>query len=301
MNGQSYQIGERTLEMGSKYLTELRSSNDIMDNVEALRARLKKDGYLLIRDFHNREQVLAARNEFLRKLQSMGRLEEGSPLELGRIHADNKSAIWGKGVDELKEDFPQFLEVVNGPRVMSFFEKLLGGPCLTYDYKWPRAIARGGNTGAHYDVVYMGRGTKNVYTLWTPFDDISLEKGTLAMCLGSQDFDKVRQTYGELDVDRDNVAKGWFSEDPVEIVDKFHGQWATTPFRAGDAILFGMYMMHSSLNNTTDFYRISSDTRYQLASEPVDERWIGAKPKGHYAWGKTPEKSMEEARKEWGV
>ena len=60
-------------------------------------------------------------------------------------------------------------------------------------------------------------------------------------------------------------------------------------------------MMHTSLNNNTNRYRISADTRYQLASEPVDERWIGRKPKGHYAWGRTPQKSVAEARKEWGV
>jgi ectoine hydroxylase-related dioxygenase (phytanoyl-CoA dioxygenase family) len=154
--------------------------------------------------------------------------------------------------------------------------------------------------GAHYDVVIWG-GTKNVYTMWTPFDDIPLEMGTLALCLGSQHFEKMKTTYGQMDVDRDNVATGWFSEDPIEIADTFGGQWATTAFAAGDAIFFGMFMMHASLNNTTNRYRISSDTRYQLASEPVDERWIGTKPKGHYAWGKTPLKPVEQARKEWGI
>lgn len=191
--------------------------------------------------------------------------------------------------------------MVNDPAVLDFFERLLGGPAITYDYKWPRAVARDGNTGAHYDIVYMGRGTPNVYTMWTPYSDLPLEMGTLAMCLGSQHFEKIKETYGRMDVDRDNVAKGWFSEDPVEIIDTFGGQWATTSFEAGDMIIFGMFMMHASLNNTTNRYRISSDTRYQLAAEPVDERWIGAKPKGHYAWNKTPSKTIEAARKEWGV
>ncbi|GIP31506.1 phytanoyl-CoA dioxygenase family protein [Paenibacillus sp. J2TS4] len=294
-------IGQRELEMGSKYLTELRSSNDIWEDTEALRARLAEDGYLLIRGFHDRERVLSARMDFLRKLQAMGRLDPHAPLEEGVISKENKGGMWGGSAEELQADFPHFLEVVNHPSVMSFFDRLLGGKSMTYDYKWPRAIAHGGNTGAHYDVVYMGRGTKNVYTMWTPFGDTPLELGTLAMCLGSQHYDKIKQTYGEMDVDRDNVATGWFSEDPVEIVDTYGGQWATTAFEAGDVIIFGMYMMHTSLNNRTNRFRISSDTRYQLASEPVDERWIGHKPKGHYAWGKTPQKSVADARKEWGV
>lgn len=295
------QIGERELEMGSTYLTELRSSNDILNDTEALRQRLQEDGYLLIRGFHDREEVLEARMEFLRSLQAAGKLDPDAPIEEGIIGPENKGGMWGRSADDLQEEFPHFLNVVNSPKVFSFFEQLLGGPVLTYDFKWPRAIAKGGNTGAHYDNVYMGRGTKNVYTMWTPFSDIPLELGTLAMLLGSQNYEKIKQTYGQMDVDRDNVATGWFSDDPIEIVDMYGGQWATTAFEAGDVIIFGMFMMHASLNNTTNRFRISSDTRYQLASEPVDERWIGKKPKGHYAWGKTPSKSVKEARKEWGV
>ncbi|WP_211746211.1 phytanoyl-CoA dioxygenase family protein [Paenibacillus sp. Marseille-Q4541] len=295
-------IGQRELEMGSKYLTELRSSNDILEDTEALKNRLNEDGYLLIRGFHDRERVMSARMDFLLKLQSMGRIHPDAPLEEGRISDEgNKGGMWGGSAEELQTDFPHFLEVVNHPSVMSFFDRLLDGKSMTYDFKWPRAIAQGGNTGAHYDVVYMGRGTKNVYTMWTPFGDTPLEMGTLAMCLGSQHYDKIKQTYGEMDVDRDNIATGWFSEDPVEIVDKYGGQWATTSFEAGDAIIFGMYMMHTSLNNETNRFRISSDTRYQLASEPADERWVGRKPKGHYAWGQTPQKTVADARKEWGV
>ncbi|RXZ83347.1 phytanoyl-CoA dioxygenase [Paenibacillaceae bacterium] len=296
-----YTMGKQTLEMGSRYLTELRISNDILTDAHALRDRLQEDGYLFIKGFHDREQVLAARGEFLNKLHEMGRLDPQAALADGIIGSDNKTAMWAKGEAELQADFPQFLEVVNGQRVMRFFDELLGGPSITYEFKWPRAISRGGNTGAHYDVVYMGRGTKNLYTMWTPFGDIPLEMGTLAICLNSQNFERIKQTYGESDVDRDNIATGWFSEDPIELVDTFGGQWATAPFEAGDAIIFGMYTMHASLNNETDHYRISSDTRYQLASEPVDERWVGRKPKAHYAWGKTTPKPVEEARKEWGV
>ena len=69
----------------------------------------------------------------------------------------------------------------------------------------------------------------------------------------------------------------------------------------GDALLFGMYTMHGSLTNTTNRYRLSCDTRYQLASEPADERWIGAKPKGHYAWTSGETVPMEQARAKWGV
>ncbi|SDW46819.1 phytanoyl-CoA dioxygenase family protein [Paenibacillus sp. CF384] len=294
-------MGNAELEMGSKYLTELRSANDLLHDVDALRQRLEEDGYLLIRGFHDRADVMSARSGILQKLHDMNKLDAGFPIEEGVIAQGAKGAMFGGAVNEEDENMMPFYHLVNSEKVMSFFDRLLGGEAMTYDYKWPRAVGNGDFTGAHYDIVYMGRGTKQVYTMWTPLGDVPYEQGPLSICLGSQNFEKMKATYGQMDVDRDNIELGWISKDPIECVDKFGGQWATTPFEAGDMIIFGMFLLHGSVNNTTSRFRISSDTRYQLRSEPVDERWVGVKPKGHYAWGQEKSKSMEEARKEWSI
>jgi hypothetical protein len=289
-------IGKAELEVGGPYLQELRDSNDLLGDWKALQQRMATDGYLLIRGLHDRDKVLQAREEMLRLLSETGRLAPDTPLEEGRIGPDNKGALF----NGIEPPMPKLLEVVNSNHVMQFFNHFFGGPSLTYDYKWVRAVGHQHFTGAHYDIVYMGRGTRNLYTMWTPLGDISLEMGGLAVLLGSQHLEKVKETYGNMDVDRDNI-EGWFSNDPLELVEKFGGVWATTEYKAGDAIIFGMFTMHGSLTNQTNRYRLSVDTRYQLASEPADERWIGAKPKGHYAWGKGKMKSMEEARRDWGI
>ncbi|MEF3305479.1 phytanoyl-CoA dioxygenase family protein [Paenibacillus sp. GYB003] len=283
-------------EMGGPHLTELRSSNDIFGDPEALRERMREDGYILIRGFHDREKVLKARADILDKLNAMGKLDPSATYDNPVIAAGGKGAMFGGP----NRDLPSFLDVVNAPETMGFFSSFLGGPALTFDYKWLRAVATGGFTGAHYDIVYMGRGTKNVYTLWTPFGDTPVELGTLAVLLGSHRLDKLKATYGEMDVDRDRMD-GWFSRDPGELIDKFGGRWATTDFRAGDAIFFGMYLLHSSTENTTNRFRISCDTRYQLASEPADERWIGESPKGHTPHKPEERAAIEEARKRWGL
>lgn len=289
-------LGNHEVELGGKYVKELKDSNDIAEDFAALRQRLQEDGYLLIRGLHDRTQVLNARANLLEKLSQEGKLDPHYPIEEGRIGSENKGAFWGG----TSEDSPGLLDMVNALPLMSFFDQLFAGPSITYDFKWARSVPRGNFTGAHYDIVYMGRGTKNLYTLWSPLGDISYEMGGLALCLGSQHFEKIKQTYGQMDVDRDNVT-GWFSNDPVEIVDKFGGVWATTEFQAGDALIFGMYMMHCSLTNKTDHHRLSVDTRYQLSSEPVDDRWVGKKPKAHYAWGQGTTLPMEDARAKWGV
>jgi hypothetical protein len=293
-------VGKREMELGGN-LGFLRDSNDILNDVTALRERMKEDGYLLIRGLHNREQVLTARRQMLEKLAENNALDPQAPLMDGVINKDAKSKFFG-GTNRLTS-CPGFQELVKAPPVMGFFEKFLGGPARTFDYKWLRVVGKGDFTGAHYDIVYMGRGTQNLYTCWTPIGDVSYDMGPLTLCVGSHksEFAKLQQTYGKMDVDRDHV-QGWYSGDPNEVVERFGGKWHTAEFKAGDALIFGMYTLHMSLTHNSNKFRISSDTRYQLASEPVDERWIGEKPLAHYSWN-TPGKTvtMEEARKKWGV
>ena len=80
---------------------------------------------------------------------------------------------------------------------------------------------------------------------------------------------------------------GTLSHNPPQVRHKFGGRWLTTEYQAGDFLTFGMFLVHASLDNRTpNRLRISSDSRYQRASEPIDERWIGANPPGHSVAGK---------------
>jgi hypothetical protein len=294
-----YKFGNRYLEMGGKYLTELRDSDDIMDNTDALRQRMAEEGYLLFRGFHDRDDILQARGDILNKLAAEpGRIDPDYPVSEGIVGPNPRMALFGG----TNEDTPSLLKVANSPKLMQFFERFLGGEVLTYDYKWPRAVPTGKASGCHYDIVYMGRGTPNLYTVWTPLGDVPKELGSLALCLGSQHFTQVKEVYGTLDVDRDKTNGGILTEDPVEIVDQFGGKWATTDFRAGDIIIFGMFILHFALKNDTNCYRTSMDTRYQLKSEPADERWIGQKPIGHYSRKEDTEKqSLQNYRQQLGL
>lgn len=291
-------MGERELELGGKYLGSLREANNLLGDAEALRARIEEDGYLLIRGLQDREKVQGARRVVLENLNANGQVDPSAPLDEGIVKEGASGAFLG-GSKSITHT-PEFLGVVESPEIMGFFETFLGGPVLTFDYKWLRAVGPGAFTGAHYDVVYMGRGTLDLYTCWTPLADIPLELGPICMWVGSHRLDQVKRTYGKMDVDRDHV-EGWFSKDPVELVDRYGGQWQTSEFRMGDVLIFGMFLMHGSINNCTNRFRLSSDTRYQRADQPVDERWIGDNPIAHYVWHQGKMVSMDEMRKQWGV
>jgi ectoine hydroxylase-related dioxygenase (phytanoyl-CoA dioxygenase family) len=49
----------------------------------------------------------------------------------------------------------------------------------------------------------------------------------------------------------------------------------------GDVVIFNMQLVHGSLDNQTDRIRLSTDIRFQLAAESIDERWVGENPPGH--------------------
>ena len=63
-------------------------------------------------------------------------------------------------------------------------------------------------------------------------------------------------------------------------------RWLTAPeFRMGDVLIFTMKTVHAGTDNDTRALRLSTDSRYQRADAPVDERWVtganGEAPVGH--------------------
>jgi hypothetical protein len=205
-----------------------------------------------------------------------------------------------RGNEELKTG--ALRRLVYGPRVMGFFGRLLGAEATSYNFQWLRVAAPGAASGIHADVVYMGRGTHDLYTCWTPIGDVTPEMGPLVLCLGSHTWPAVRETYGRCDVDRD-LIEGIFSRDPAELVDRFGGRWATADFRAGDVVIQSIYILHASLTNVSNRYRISCDNRYQRKGEPVDDRWAGETPRGHGAFWDPDARlePIEVSRERWGL
>lgn len=276
----------------------LRSSEDLLGDPEALRARLQEDGYLYIRGFFDPELVRAARLSMLRRLDAAGLLDPAAPLADGIIHPE-------KGIPflpSLANPNPEVARVVYGPELLGFYERLLGGAVRHFDYTWVRSIARAVGTNAHCDLVYMGRGTHRLLTCWVPYGEVTLEQSPLMLLEGSHRQSARIQNYLSVDVDAycenrpDEVKKvrdegGWahsgvLSNNCVSLREKFGGRWLTAHFQPGDFLTFPMNMVHAALDHTCNRIRLSTDTRYQLASEPADERWVGPNPAAHGRAGK---------------
>jgi Phytanoyl-CoA dioxygenase (PhyH) len=273
---------------------ELDRSTDLLDDPAALRERMRAEGYLYLPGYLDRAEVLAARQEIAERLAAASHTAPGTPPAELIARAGLDIAF----LPELALDNPPLDRLLYSGRMIEFFTHFLGGQVRHYDFTWLRTVAPGRGTAPHMDIVFMGRGTTNLYTTWTPLGDIPLEMGGLMILERSHQHERLNDGYGRKDVDAycvnhvgegytkmgggGNIAPGgWLSKNPVKLRHNLGGRWLTTNFQAGDILVFSMFTVHTSLDNHSDRIRISSDTRYQLASEPVDERWVGEHPPAH--------------------
>lgn len=259
----------------------LRDSGDLAGDAGALRARMEEDGYLFLPGYLDRAAVLAARGVITDRLGAQGLLDPERPAQ---------EAVARPGValhfkPDLAEQNPALMAVLYDGPMMAFWRRFFGEPVRHFDYTWMRAVAPGRGTAPHCDSVYMGRGTKKLHTAWTPLGDISYELGGLMILENSHKNERLKANYGSRDVDthctnHNNIratgssAFGALTQNPARIRERLGGRWLTHAFRAGDLLVFSIFTVHASLDNHSDRIRLSSDTRYQPASEPADERWI---------------------------
>ncbi|MGH2562307.1 MAG: phytanoyl-CoA dioxygenase family protein [Thermomicrobiales bacterium] len=273
-----------------------RSSIDAVDDVAELRRRMEDDGYLYLPGYLDRDHVLDARQEIVTRLAEEGALEPGTdPME-----AVVRSGIEFKFRPDLAKNNQPLDRVLYAGRMMAFYERFLGGEVRHFDFTWLRAIAPGRGTAPHGDSVFMNRGTTMLYTAWVPLGDVDYHLGGLIVLEKSHKIEEITNDYGQMDVDSfcsnfpdaelyERGEKWWsgaLSDDPFELRRQLGVRWLTAEFKAGDLLTFTIYTLHASLDNQSNRIRLSSDSRYQLASEPIDERWVGEDPIGHGAAGK---------------
>lgn len=299
----------RDLDTSPEAFGFLRSSATFAGDPDALSARLAEDGYLYLPGYLAREEVTEARQIVLERAQAEGILDTAHPLMDG-VLKESRNPYFRPAYTENNAALMRVL--YDGPMI-ALFETLFGGGAVRhFDYTWLRAVGPGAGTAPHCDVVYMGRGTHELLTAWTPLGDIPLTVGGLiilenshrrsAEALGDylqQDVDTYcangpnaeKVLSGQLNWEHWNGSgepwDGSISHDPVSLREQLGGRWLTAPeYRMGDVLLFTMRTVHASIDNQTRYLRLSTDTRYQPADAPIDERWVGEKPIAHGLSGK---------------
>jgi hypothetical protein len=285
------------LDMSEECFGELRESSYLIGDGEALRSRMKEDGYLYFRGFFKRDDVMAARKVLTQRLADAGYLLAGTDPMDGILSPEKG----GTFRPDFTENNPPLHQLLYTGRIMDFYREFFGEDIRHFDFTWLRTVGFGNGTRPHCDIVYMGRGEREkLLTAWIPMGDAPVHVGGLSILEGSHLQHERLRHYLERDVDtycsnspdveqiKETMrTKGWYkwdgslAKDPVSLRNKLGGRWLTTDYEAGDLLTFTMATVHASIDNKSNLIRISSDSRYQPASSVADERWIGEKPPAH--------------------
>lgn len=289
---------ERPLDLASDAFGWLTDSSPLLDDTTALRARMATDNYLFLPGFWPLEEVAAGRRMMVDRIRERDWIDESRPLDELFVRPGLDTVPIGAGAriqGALARDNPGLKQFLFEGRLRAFWERFLGGSMAHFDNVNTRVTPPGSATYPHCDSVYMGRGTHNRFTAWIPYVDVPVEKGGLIVLEGSHRCDRIQQRYANRDVDEyclnrpsadahargERTWSGQLARDAAALRRKIGGRWLTADYRAGDLLIFTLFLAHASLDNRTDQFRLSSDSRYQLASEPIDERHMGENPAMH--------------------
>lgn len=232
-----------------------------------LYARMEQQGYLFFRGLLPRETVLHVRRAVLEQCAAAGWLDPAHELIDAVVAPRMQPTSEGKpeytAVYRNVLRLPVFHDFPAHPTLMAVATKLLGGDVLVH----PRRIGRMtfpnnvvATTPPHQDFYYI-RGSVDTYSCWAPLGDCPISLGGLAVWPGSQ-----RNGFLDHTVESPGAVGGCgVHVDPAAVV------WHTTDFEPGDALFFHSYTIHKALPNLSgNRLRISTDNRYQRASDDID-------------------------------
>ena len=253
----------------SSELKEFRGSNDAIDDPSELRRRIGEDGYIFIRGLHDADRLRGLRLEMLEVIRDGGWLRPGTDLNDGIADVSRRCTEGDLEYVDVYHDLyklESFHRAGHWPEVLSVMQALADGDVLPHPSKiariwFPQYVDH--TTPAHQDFVHF-QGSYETYTCWSPVGDCPVDLGGLAVIPGSHKSNIVLEHHfslgaGSLSVDEDQQT----------------GNWHTTDYEIGDALIFHSLTIHQALPNVTgDRLRISLDNRYQDASLPIAEQML---------------------------
>ncbi|MDE1995873.1 MAG: phytanoyl-CoA dioxygenase family protein, partial [Rhizobiaceae bacterium] len=160
---------------------------DASTDIATLRQQYQQHGYLWLKGFLKRQDVLDFRAWVFSRLMDTGLLQPGSDPMVGvAATGDPDKALADKRLMALVRSVA-YEGFCTQPRIAAFMDEFLQG--ISYLHK--RKIMRftrpntGVVTPAHYDLVYLRGGTSRIVTAWIPIGDIPVDMGGLVYLEGS--------------------------------------------------------------------------------------------------------------------
>jgi ectoine hydroxylase-related dioxygenase (phytanoyl-CoA dioxygenase family) len=256
----------------------------------ALQEQYKAQGYLWLKGILDRDEVLSIRRRFFEAFADSGFLAPGSNPVDGIFSGKELSSevmhhIWAEAAR-----LPEYVAFCTSARIWQFYEEFLDGEIYLHKRKLVRFTVPGDPicTGGHYDLIYLRAGTDQICTSWIPFGDTPVAMGGLTYLEGSDALGrKMEAEFTARNADlppeerisaynKNMASGGWINKDLPALADLINGRWLIADYEAGDMVIHSPYVIHASTVNTDaeGRMRLSTDVRYQLKSDKIDQRWV---------------------------
>jgi ectoine hydroxylase-related dioxygenase (phytanoyl-CoA dioxygenase family) len=248
-----------------------------------------KQGYVWLKGFFERRELLAFRRDFFAAFEGTGLLAQGSDPVEGLYRGEGEQRALIKKIFWEMVRSPAYEAFCTMPRLWKFYEALLQDEPYLHKRKIIRSTLPGVRncTGGHYDLIYLRAGTDRLYSSWIPIGDIPVEMGGLIYLEGSDALGrKMEAEFSARNADlppqerisaynHNMRAGGWISVDLADMARRFNSRWLVADYEAGDMVIHSPYMLHAATVNTDPHKRIrlSTDIRYQAKSDEIDKRW----------------------------
>jgi hypothetical protein len=243
----------------------MRDSNALRYEPVALREEMAAFGYVFLRGLLT-EAVPAATSMVTSILRDAGWCggSAGDPLlatPAGIIAAAALST--SRSVQREVFRLEVLHQLVHHHALLTVMGELLDSPeVLRHPRPVPRMVFpsdRGdGATPSHQDHLGM-QGSTNALTAWIVMQHCALEDGPLAVAEASH--------LGGLRPNKPLSGARVFACEDADL----NGHWRSADFEPGDVVIFHSLTVHRALPNHSPYVRLSVDSRYQRAQEPICE------------------------------
>jgi len=256
--------------------------------IAELHQRYVADGYLWLKNFFPRDEILAFRRWFFASFADLGLLAAGTdPVEGIYANQEDRAVTRARHTEVARS--ATYEAFCRHPKMVKFYEEFLGGAVYLHKRMIIRYTRPGdaSSTGAHYDLTYLRAGTDQLCSSWIPFGDVPTYMGGLVYLEGSDAWGRKMEAEfvakaADLPAEerisaynRHMTKGGWLSKNLSELADRLDTPWLMADYEAGDMVVHSPYMIHAATANedTAGRMRLSTDIRYQRANDAIDDRW----------------------------
>ena len=239
-------------------------ANELLGNTEALRGRLRKDGYLFFRNIVPVVLLRELRDQVTEILADLGWIAGGPD----RMQAKAICRPRREGEPRFFEAHDRivrleaFHSLAHETNLMNVMRRALGDTAFPHPLSIVRLVFPDSPelaTPPHQDFP-NNQGTPHLTAAWIPLGDCSIEDGSLAILEGSH-------KTGVLPL---KFHLGAGNRRAVLNQEVLACRWVGADFKAGDIVLFPSLTVHKAMeNHNLENMRLSVDFRYQLEGEAL--------------------------------